>query len=201
VKILFVAIVFGVIGLVLLSMRGVAKSAPHGGIVFMGSSSIERWTTLQKDFPGARVVNRGVGGTELSDAIADLRNVIPLRPRIVVLYAGDNDIANGRRPIDVYYDFKTFVAQVHAALPDTRIVYISIKPSPSRWHLKGKIVAGNALINAVCARNDRLRFADTFSKMIDEHRQPRQELFVDDMLHLNAEGYRVWKKVVAPLLN
>jgi lysophospholipase L1-like esterase len=178
-----------------------AKPPPQNAVVFIGSSSIVKWTSLQKDFPGVKVINRGFGGSELADSAYYVdRIVIPYRPRTVVLYAGDNDLNAGKAPGTVLADFRSFVAKIHAALPDTRIVYIAIKPSPSRWRLKDRIVSANALISAECARDKRLRFADIYTPMLDAKGEPRPELFVKDMLHMNEAGYAVWKPVVAPLL-
>lgn len=178
-----------------------AGAPAPGGIVFVGSSSIVKWTSLEKDFPGHPVINRGFGGSELADSVfyAD-RIVIPYRPRTVVLYAGDNDLHAGKTPATVHADFKAFVAKIHAALPQARIVYIAIKPSPSRWTIKDKVTAANALIAAECAGDKRLAFANIYGPMLDAQGQPRPELFVADMLHMNAAGYAVWRPVVAPLL-
>ena len=173
----------------------------RGGVVFVGSSSIVKWTSLAKDFPGVPLLNRGFGGSELADSVfyAD-RIVTPYAPRVVVLYAGDNDLNAGKSPEAVFAAFKAFVAKVHAALPKTKIVYIAIKPSPSRWKLNDKIVATNTLIAAECAKDKRLAFADVYRPMLDAKGEPRPELFVKDMLHMNPDGYAVWKPVVAPLL-
>ena len=179
-----------------------ANSPPaRDGVVFVGSSSIVKWSSLEKDFPGVNVINRGFGGSELSDSVffAD-RIVIPYRPRVVVVYAGDNDLNAGKTPEAVFGDFKAFVAKVHARLPETRIVFIGIKPSPSRWKIHATGEKANALIAAECAKNKRLRFVDVWQPMLDAHGEPRRELFVADMLHMNAAGYAVWAPLVAPHL-
>ncbi len=179
-----------------------AKNPPRSnGVVFVGSSSIVKWTSLEKDFPGVNVLNRGFGGSELADSVfyAD-RIVIPYQPRVVVVYAGDNDLKAGKSPETVFGDFKALVAKVHTALPQTRIVYIAIKPSPSRWSLKDKIVATNRLIAAECAKDKRLAFADIYPAMLDAKGQPRPELFVADMLHMKPAGYAIWTPIVAPLI-
>ncbi|MDP3069597.1 MAG: SGNH/GDSL hydrolase family protein [Opitutaceae bacterium] len=179
-----------------------ATRAPApGGIVFVGSSSIVKWTTLTEDFPGLPVINRGFGGSELEDSLfyAD-RIVLPYRPRTVVLYAGDNDLNAGKTPERVHADFRAFVAKIHAALPKTKIVFIAIKPSPSRWKNIATIRAANALIAADCAKDPRLAYADIFTPMLGADGQPRPELFVKDMLHINAAGYALWQPVLAPLL-
>ena len=106
----------------------------RGGIVFVGSSSIRMWQTLAADFPGLPVLNHGFGGSTLADVIWFApRIVLPYAPREIVLYAGDNDIAAGRTPEQVLDDYSAFVRLVRSTLPSTRLVFVSIKPSPSRW--------------------------------------------------------------------
>lgn len=171
---------------------------PRDGVVFVGSSSIVRWSSLQRDFPGVKAINRGFGGSELADSVfyAD-RIVTPYRPRIVVLYAGENDLNAGKTPETVLADFKAFVAKVHGALPQTRIVFIAIKPSPSRAKIKDNVVRANDLIAAECARDPRLAFADVYTPMLTITGEMRPELFVKDMLHLNEAGYALWTPIVA----
>ena len=177
------------------------KSAPaQGGIVFAGSSSIRLWK-LAESFAGLPAINRGFGGSELVDSVryAD-RIVIPYRPRIVVLYAGDNDLASGKSPERVSADFKQFVAKVHAALPKTRIIYIGIKPSVSRWKLIDKIRDTNRRIKDFATADPRLVFIDVERSILGPDGKPRPELFQPDGLHLNAAGYRLWADLVRPHL-
>lgn len=173
----------------------------QGGIVFIGSSSIKRWTSLADDFAGLPVLNHGFGGSQLADSVhyAD-RLVMAYKPRAVVVYAGENDINAGKSPEAVHADFNAFRAKVHAALPKTRILYIAMKPSPSRWKLREKFERGNRLIADECARDPRLQFVDVWPPMLDAAGQPRPELFVKDMLHMNETGYAIWKKILAPYL-
>jgi len=126
---------------------------PKSPLVFVGSSSIRLWKTLAQDFPKHHVVNRGFGGSEISDSVqfAD-RIVIPYRPRLIVMYAGGNDIHNGKSPETVFNDFKAFVAKVHALLPKTRIAYISIAPNPARWSEVDKVRAGQSAYCGLCAQ-------------------------------------------------
>ena len=171
---------------------------PRDGVVFVGSSSIRRWATLQRDFPGVKAINRGFGGSELADSVfyAD-RIVTPYLPRIVVLYAGENDLNAGKTPETVFADFKAFVAKVHGALPQTRIVFIAIKPSPSRAKIKEQVARANALVAAECKRDPRLAYADVYTPMLTAAGEMRPELFVQDMLHLNEAGYALWTPIVA----
>lgn len=184
-----------------LTKNDTTNPPPRDGIVFVGSSSIKRWTTLAADFPGLPVINRGFGGSQLADSVhyAD-RVVIPYKPKTVVVYAGENDINAGKSPDAVHADFNAFRAKVHAALPQARILYIAMKPSPSRWKHRDALTRGNKLIADECARDRRLTFVDVWPAMLDSAGQPRPELFVKDMLHMNEKGYAIWKQVLAPML-
>ena len=175
---------------------------PHpGGVVFVGSSSIRLWQTLQNDFPGVPVLNRGFGGSVLSDVLVFAnRIVVPYKPRAVVLYAGDNDLAAGRTPAQVFADFKEFVAIVHRDLPNTRVAFIAIKPSILRENIIDKGRATNQLIRDYIATDPRLNYVDVFTPMLDASGQPRRELFLEDGLHMNAKGYAIWRDLVGPVL-
>jgi hypothetical protein len=164
---------------------------PTHGILFVGSSSIRKWTTLSRDFPGLPVFNRGFGGSEIADstALAD-RIIIPYRPRLIVFYAGDNDLAAGKSASQVVSDFRSFLARVHAGLPETRVIFLSIKPSPSRWKLKDKIETANFQISAI--HDPLLTFVNIYPQMLDAEGKPRPELFLSDMLHMNEKGYAIW---------
>jgi len=173
-----------------------------GGVLFVGSSSIRLWQTLAQDFPGVRALNRGFGGSQLADVrhYAD-RIVLPYRPRVVVLYAGDNDLAEGRTPADVFADYRAIADTLRRVLPETRVVWIAIKPSLARWAIVEKIREANALVRAYAERDPaRLAYADVFTPMLGPDGRPRSELFVDDGLHMSARGYALWTEVVRPLV-
>lgn len=178
-----------------------ARPPSRGGVVFVGSSSIRFWTTLADDFPGIDVVNRGFGGSELRDATRHAgRLVAPHAPRLVVLYAGDNDLMNGRTPRQVEKDFVAFVKRVRQLTPDARIAFIAIKPSPARVQLLDAARNANRRIARAAATLKGVDFIDVFTPMLDAGGQPRAELFVEDRLHLNADGYRLWARLIAPYL-
>ncbi|HAH46047.1 SGNH/GDSL hydrolase family protein [Gimesia sp.] len=172
-----------------------------GGILFVGSSSIRMWD-LDKYFPDQPVINRGFGGSEIVDSthFAD-RIIIKHKPKVIFLYAGDNDLARKKTAAEVAADFKKFVAKIHKSLPKTRIVFIAIKPSLSRWKLADTIQKANQLIAAQCANNELLEFADVWDPMLGEDGKPRPELFKSDGLHMEHAGYLVWKKAVQPYMN
>ena len=178
------------------------KQPPEpGGIVFIGSSSIGMWKTLKSDFAPLNVIRRGFGGSQMVDSFiyAD-RIVIPYRPRAVVVYEGDNDIASGKTPERVFGDFKRFVEKIHAALPETPVYYICIKPSVSRWRLWDKMKKANALIEEYAGEHDLVEYIDVATPMLGQDSKPRTELFIKDGLHLNADGYKLWTAVVKPYL-
>lgn len=184
-----------------LTQRDREQPPPTGAVVFVGSSSIRLWTTLAEDFPGVATVNRGFGGSELADSVfyAD-RIVLPYAPRVVVLYAGENDIAAGKQPDAVLADFQAFCAKVHGARPKTQIIFIALKPSPSRVSVRAAVVRTNALIAEECAKDARRTFLDIFPRMLDSRGEDRPELFQANRLHMQAEGYAIWTAALTPLL-
>ncbi len=178
-----------------------ASPVPPGGILFIGSSSIHRWESLTSDFPGLPVVNRGFGGSHIIDSVffAD-RIVLPYAPKTILLYAGDNDIADGKTAGAVLKDFQRFARKVHQTLPKTRILFISIKPSLKRWHLAPEMAKANAQIRDFTQNDNRLDFVDIWIPMLDKTRRPEKSLFVDDGLHINRKGYQLWKEAILPWL-
>ena len=173
------------------------NAPPVGGVLFVGSSSIRLWTNLAEKFPEHRIISRGFGGSHLPDVIhfAD-RIVVRYKPAKIVLYAGDNDIAKGRSAQQVFEDFKTFAAQVHSDLPQTKIYFLAIKPSPLRWHLSPQQKAANRLIRRYCATRRKLEFIDVWTPLIAEDGKPNPKLFLKDNLHINARGYELWAEVI-----
>ena len=170
-----------------------------GGIVFVGSSSIRLWRSLAADFPGLPVLNRGFGGSTLPEVNHYVpRVVLPYRPRTIVLYAGDNDIAVGRTPQQVAADYREFVRLVRDSLPAARIVYVGIKPSPSRWRMAEQQREANRLVRELVARDPLQTFVDVFRPMLGANGRPRPELFVADSLHMTPAGYVVWRAQLAP---
>lgn len=176
----------------------VQSPPPRGGVVFTGSSSIRLWDTLAQDFPGVPVINRGFGGSELRDSTwyAD-RTIVPYAPRQILIYAGDNDLHSGRSPQQVRADFIAFVQRVRRDLPKAKIAYISTKPSPSRAQLLPAQREANALVQAEATRLG-VDYIDIFAPMLDAGGQPNEALFVEDRLHMNAAGYDIWQRVIAP---
>lgn len=178
------------------------KQRPEpGGVLFVGSSSIRLWDTLETEFADARVIKRGFGGSRLSDCVKLLdRLVIKYRPRTVLLYAGDNDLAEGSTPEQVLERVKAFADGVHGRLPQTNVTFISIKPSPARRALISKARAANRLVQAYAALHPRVDYIDVFTPMLAADGSPRLELFRKDALHLNEAGYALWRTIIRPFV-
>jgi lysophospholipase L1-like esterase len=175
---------------------------PHpGGVVFVGSSSVRLWQDLERQFGSAVVLKRGFGGARLSDCIQYLDQlVVKYRPRLVLLYAGDNDLAEGRSPREVLQHFVAFAERVQQRLPAARLAFISIKPSPARQALLQQARVANRLIESYVRGRPELAYVDVYDVMLNGDGLPRGELFAPDGLHLNADGYAVWRSVLAPLV-
>ena len=174
---------------------------PHGGIEFIGSSTIARWKTLRQDFAGQPVFNRGFGGSEAAASVyfAD-RIVIPYAPKMIFFRAGGNDLAAGKTPATVFADYKEFVTKVHAQLPATEIVFISWSPTPARWKQHEKELELNRLAKDFTDQTPHLKYIETYDLPLGADGQPRKELFVSDGLHFNADGYKLLAERVRPFL-
>lgn len=173
---------------------------PRNGVLFIGSSSFRLWKTMAQDFPRKPVLNRGFGGSEIADSTALASRIIfPYHPRMIVLYAGDNDLASGKSPEQVVSDYRAFVRTIRAQLSETRIAFLSIKPSPSRWRLKNEINAVNRQIAAMQGKG--LLFIDIYPHMLGPDGTPRADLFMPDGLHPNAKAYQLWASLIEPYLN
>jgi len=177
---------------------------PTGAVLFMGSSSIRLWDTLAQDFAEIPVINRGFGGSLIQDSTlyAD-RIAVPYKPKMIVLCAGTNDLAYGNKdPQQVLQDYKAFVAKVHAALPDTRIVYLAINPTVARWKQESRNLETNFLIGKfsveTTSKSEKLSFIDPHSQLLTADNQPQPGLLRADGLHFSAEGYEVWKSLIKP---
>ena len=177
------------------------QTFPERSVLFVGSSSIRFWTNLRESFPNLKFINRGFGGSRHEDTNYYFdRIVAPYRPRMIVLYAGENDVNDGVPPEKVLADYQKFAQLVHQKLPKTRIIYISLKPSPSRWKLADKFKQTNDLIKAEIAKDKNAVFIDVWSVMLNEKGEPRPELFREDMLHMKENGYAIWKGLLAKYL-
>ncbi|MFC5412350.1 GDSL-type esterase/lipase family protein [Larkinella bovis] len=175
---------------------------PKKPILFTGSSSIKLWQSLKTDFPDKVVLNRGFGGSSLPDVIrfAD-RAIIPYKPKQIVIYVGENDVASGKVTAQAVLDrFVTLFTTIRKSLPRTPIVFISMKPSPSRRKYLPITQEANRLIKDYLAKQKRAQYLDIYSAMLDTNGQIRGELFRADSLHMAPKGYELWTAKLKPLL-
>lgn len=169
---------------------------PRDAVLFVGSSSIRMWD-LEKSFPGLPAINHGFGGSQIDNSIHFADRIIwPFRPRVIVFYAGDNDIAAGKSAVRVARDYATFSKRVHEHLPETSMVYVAIKPSIARWNLAEEMVVANAAIEKQCEADNQRVFLNIWDPMLGDFGTPMKDLFVKDGLHLNTKGYQIWNDLL-----
>jgi lysophospholipase L1-like esterase len=179
------------------SARKETPPALHS-VVFYGSSSIRLWATLTEDFPDLPVVNAGFGGSTLTACAWFFeRLVVPLQPGALVLYAGDNDLGDGRPPVEVVESLRALLEKFDRYCHGIPLVFLSIKPSPCRWHLRDRIRATNELAREVLAQRRDSHFLDVFEAMLGPDGLPRGELFAEDGLHRRAAGYELWRAILS----
>ena len=173
---------------------------PSEAVLFVGSSSIRLWPT-RECFGEFAVINRGFGGSQISDVsyFAE-RIVLCYEPKVIVFYAGDNDVAAGKSARRVFDDYKKFVKLVHQKLPGTRIIYIGIKPSRSRWSLWPVMNEANMMIKDFSGKDGRLFYFDSAMPLLRSDGKPNVDFFLKDQLHLNDKGYEVWTKQLRPII-
>jgi len=172
-------------------------------ILFIGSSSFTKWTDVQDYFPGFSIVNRGFGGSTLLDQIRYVKDIVfPYHPKQIVIYCGENDLAASDKVTGemVYRRFITFFNLIRQKLPNVPIVFISLKPSPSRWHLRQKMTVANDKIRMFLSTRKKAAFVDVYHKMLGPDGKPLKEIYLDDNLHMNAKGYAIWQKELQPHL-
>jgi len=176
---------------------------PVHPILFVGSSSFTKWTGINNDFPGYPVLNRAFGGSTLVDVIRYTYDIIlPYQPKQVFIYCGENDLASAdsTTAIEVVRRVKTLFWMIRTNLPGATIDYVSIKPSPVRTGIQDKVLAANKEIKSFFKKQKNAAFIDVYYPMLDKKGQMREELFVDDRLHMKPEGYAIWKKIIQPYL-
>jgi lysophospholipase L1-like esterase len=176
---------------------------PEGAIVFVGSSSFQKWQEVQASFPRHTIINRGFGGSSFPDVIRYADDVIfPYKPKQVVVYCGDNDLASSDSISGqtVYRRFVKLYTTIRSRLPRTSIVFVSIKPSPARAHLLPKVRTANALIRKFLQNKPRTAYVDVYTPMLQPNGKPKPDLFTEDNLHMNSHGYQIWQRHLEPVL-
>ncbi len=175
-----------------------------GAILFVGSSSFRKWTNVQENFPGYTIINRGFGGSTFEDVIRYAKDIIyPYHPKQVVIYCGDNDLAASDKMTakKVYKRFVKLYDGIRKHLQNVDILYVSIKPSPSREKLMPVMEETNDLIRDFTATHSHASFVDVYHLMLTPQGHPMEDLFVGDKLHMNEKGYKIWQKAIAPYLD
>ncbi|WP_462248885.1 GDSL-type esterase/lipase family protein [Ferruginibacter sp.] len=176
---------------------------PKQAILFVGSSSFTNWKDVQNYFPQFTIVNRGFGGSSISDVIRYADDIIfPYQPKQIVIYCGENDLAASDTVTGkmVYQRFVQLFTLIRNKMPGVPVAFISLKPSPSRWQLKDKMIAANDLVKKYLRKKKKTSFIDVYHKMLAADGTPLKEIFIQDNLHMNAKGYAIWKKIIAPYL-
>jgi len=175
------------------------NSFPENAILFVGSSSVRFWTTAEA-FPGQQIINRGFGGSHMSDLIYYYETIVkPYKPSKVFIYEGDNDIGSGKSAEQVLADFETFFRLAQADFPSTQFLVLAIKPSKLRWDSWPMMEQANELIREYTIGDANLVYVDVASPLLGDDGQPK-DVFVEDGLHLNKAGYELWRDTVAPYL-
>lgn len=176
---------------------------PQNAIVFVGSSSFRLWPDIQSYFPLHTIINRSFGGSSLPDVIRyEEETIFKYNPKQVVIYCGDNDLATSDTVTSttVVQRFQKLFNDIRKRLPAASVVYVSIKPSPSRWRLKEKMMAANRSIKKFLSTKKQTAFVDVWTPMLDSSGKPYDVLFKEDKLHMKAGGYAIWSRVIEPKL-
>ena len=179
------------------------KAYPENAILFAGSSSFRMWKNLEQDFYGYTVINRGFGGSKLEDLLFYSNEILfPHKPRQIVIYCGENDLASSDTVTSqvVIGRFRKLFYLIREKMPDVQITYVSIKPSPSRKKLLPKIKEANKGIRKFIRKTGRSNYVDVFHKMMNGKNEIREDIFINDSLHLNDKGYAIWQRAIKPYL-
>ena len=180
------------------------RMPPPNEVLFIGSSSFRKWTDVQSYFPGTPIINRAFGGSTLPDVIYYANDVIfPYKAKQIVIYCGDNDLAASDTVTAamVFGRFNKLYYLIRKEMPVVDIVFVSIKPSPSRRQLMKKDVEANKLISDFISHQEHAKFVDVYSRMLRPDGDPIPDLFLSDSLHMNAKGYAIWKEAIGPVLS
>lgn len=180
--------------------REAAQPPPQGGTLFIGSSNIRKWPILAA-FPDLALINQGFGGSQVTDSTFFFdRLVLPFHPKLIVFHAGGNDLAAGRTPSEVAADVEEFVKKAHAELPDTKVIYVGLIPAPIRWQMEDKFHETTRLIAAALRHDRKVTFVDPEKLLLSPEGTIRPEIYESDHLHLNAQGYEIMTKMIAPYI-
>ena len=176
---------------------------PSGAVLFIGSSSFRLWKTLADDFTGIPLINRGFGGSQIADSVRYAERIVfPYHPKMIVMYAGGNDLNAGKSPAQVLKDFQDFADKIYKELPATRLVYVSINPSVARWKQEANVLETNRLIQQFikdsATKTRKLSYLESHSRLLSREKMPRPDILQQDGLNLNTKGYAEWTAILKP---
>lgn len=170
-------------------------------IVFTGSSSVRIWNDLQERFPEHQIVNSGFGGSQASDLLYYSEEfILRFRPKKVFIYEGDNDVSEGKKSKEIMSDISEIISKIRAQDATTEIVLIAAKPSIARWSLKKDFKRLNRKFRKLSRRDVQMNYADVWKPMLS-HRKVKEDIFIEDGLHMNAKGYEIWYETLKPYLD
>ncbi len=174
---------------------------PENPILFIGSSSFTRWKDVHEAFPRHVILNRGFGGSTLLDVIRYQEDIIfPYQPKQIIIYCGENDIASGASSDELLSRFDQLFTSIRQRLPDVPVAFVSMKPSPSREKFRDELTKGNQLVRDYLKGKKHTKYIDVYSRMLNKQDKPQPALFVSDSLHMNENGYAIWRKAIQPAL-
>ena len=172
-----------------------------GQILLVGSSTFRFWTTSVEDLVDYPTINRGFGGSQMSDVNFYFDRIVAnYKPKFILVYEGDNDLAAGESPESIFEDFMIFVKKVKTQLPNTKVGYCSIRPSIARTNIREKQIEVNRLISNFCKKNKEFYFMDMYKEYFLPNGELMPDVFVSDKLHLNKKGYEIWTKATRKFL-
>jgi len=174
------------------------KTPASGGTLFLGSSTFTLWgQELEREFAPFHALNRGFGGSTIAEVDHYLERIcFPYRPRLIVFYAGTNDIAEGHSPQQLVSDFAQLTTHLRQKLPNTRVAYVSMAMPPSRTRFEAQYASANQLLREFTEKQPNLDFIDVSKLLLDEKGQPRGQFYREDQLHMKPAGYALWAPVL-----
>jgi lysophospholipase L1-like esterase len=174
---------------------------PEGAVLFVGSSSVRMWKSIDQDLPSVKAINRGFGGSQFSDLLYYLdRLVTCYKPSKIFIYEGDNDIASGKKPKEILNDAKQVRQKIATALPGIPVYFIAAKPSVARWNLRKKYQQLNSLLAVYASNTPATGFVNVWDPALNEDGTVRTDIFLEDNLHMNEKGYAIWTAAIEPFL-
>ncbi len=176
---------------------------PKNAVLFVGSSSFTKWKDVQNYFPGHAIINRGFGGSSLPDVIRYEKDIIfSYQPKQIVIYCGENDVASADTvtALMVLERFKQLFTDIRQQYPHVPVAFISLKPCPSRWQMKERMMASNRLVKKFLRHKRHSSFINVWNSMLGADGKPIHGIFIEDNLHMNAKGYAIWQKIIEPYL-